>query len=979
MRLPNSQACLTAAALILGGACFAIKTHAQDVDFDRQVRPILAANCFACHGPDEETREADLRLDTSQGATADLGGHAAIQPGDADASALIQRIESDDRDLLMPPPDSGHELSDSQRQTLRRWIQQGGEYQVHWSFVNPKPISLNSDSHPIDQLVAIELQRSGLQPNPPADRYAWIRRVTLDLTGLPPTVEEADAFVDDPSEDAHLKVIDRLLASQSFGEHWARMWLDLARYADTRGYEKDNPREIWRYRDWVIAALNRDMPFDQFTIEQLAGDLLPDATTAQRLATAFHRNTLTNEEGGTDDEEFRVAAVKDRVDTTMQVWMGLTMGCAKCHSHKYDPISQKEYYQFYAFFNQTSDNDREAPLLATPTAEQLKAEQKLVQQIATLNTQLANVKGFDEAYQVWKREQASRSPWSPLHLASFDSQHDLTLKQSADGTLATQGSLPEQDTWTLALDVAPNESVQSLTALRLEVFPKRPDEGNPNDKNFVINELNVHWLQGEKRVPVKLVRPRADFSQQNWNIEQSIDGDDQTGWAVSPKANQPHVAVFDLETAIDITEGGQIQIEAKQLYGSQLVMSRLRWSVTGQDAEQLKAVLDDTSKATFQQVFPATQALLGRVNESKKTLADLRKSFPRTPVMQELPAKQQRETKVHRRGNFLDAAETVEPAVPVAFGSLPADAPRNRLGVARWLTAADNPLTARVMVNRVWARLFGIGIVETEEDFGTQGLRPSHPDLLDWLANHYQQSGWSLKQLLRTIVTSKTYQQSSAMTAEHREKDPRNRLLSRGPRFRISAEMIRDQALAASGLLSDKIGGPSVMPPQPDGIWKSTYSSRKWVNAVGEDRYRRGLYTYWKRTSPYPSMTTFDAGSGEVCLVRRVRTNTPLQALILLNDPSYFEAAGALGKLLRDEGVEYGFRRVLIRKPTEQERQRIGELFADNKREFDSDLAAAANLAETAGLDRITADAELAAWVTVASVLLNLDETVTKP
>ncbi|MCG8649019.1 MAG: PSD1 and planctomycete cytochrome C domain-containing protein [Pirellulales bacterium] len=740
---------------------------AQEIDFDRDIRPILATNCYACHGPDGEARQADLRLDTFDGATADLGGYTALKPGQADASVLVERVESDDENEVMPPADSGHRLTKHQKDLLRRWVDAGGHYTEHWAFVPPSRDhqTIDPQTHPIDHLVRAKLEEAGLQANPEADRYQLLRRVTLDLTGLPPTIQAADAFLADTSPQAYEKVVDRLLASDAFGEHWARMWLDIARYADTKGYEKDKPREIWRYRDWVIDAFNSDLPFDQFTIEQLAGDLLPDATVQQRLATAFHRNTLTNEEGGTDDEEFRVAAVKDRVDTTVQAWMGLTMGCAKCHSHKYDPISQTEYYRFYAFFNQTADADREAPLMPAPTRQQQQRADELQAQLATLREQL------------------------------------------------------------------------------------------------------------------------------------------------------------------------------------------------------------DAGAST----------LSGQIESAEKSLAAIRAQFPKIPVMQELAENKRRQTRIHNRGNFLDPADVVEPAVPAFFGTLPPHAPANRLGVARWLMDANNPLTARVMANRLWARLFGIGLVETEEDFGTQGLRPSHPQLLDWLAVELRENGWSIKQLIRTIVTSDTYLQSSSLSKEKLAKDPRNRLLSRGPRFRMTAEMLRDQALAASGLLTRKIGGPSVMPPQPDGIWKSTYSAQTWVNAKGENRYRRGLYTYWKRTSPYPAMTTFDAGSGEVCLIRRVRTNTPLQALITLNDPAFIEAAGALALRLRDGGIQHGFRRVLTRPATPEEVSRLEVLFESTRNEYARDLAAAANLAQSAGLPRISSNADLAAWITVANVLLNLDETLTKP
>ena len=734
--------------------------QAVEADYSRDVRPILAKHCFACHGLDPEARQADLRLDDRAWAIES----AAVVPGKPDQSELIARLESADPDTVMPPPDAGSQLSVEQIQLLREWIRQGAEYETHWSFTPPvqvtPPAAEYGASHPIDRFVLQRLQSVGLSPSPAADRLRLLRRLSLDLTGLPPTVEQADAFLADEAPDAFERVVDRLLNSEAYGEHWARMWLDLARYADTKGYEKDRGRVIWRYRDWVIDAFNQDMPYDQFTTEQLAGDLLPNPTDDQLLATAFHRNTMENEEGGTDDEEFRVAAVKDRVDTTVQVWMGLTMGCAKCHSHKYDPISQTDYYRFYAFFNQTQDADRAQPTLSTPTRQQRA-------QIEALEKELTELERLNQ---------------------NTDDQTQLTAKR-----------------------------------------------------------------------------------------------------------------------------------------------------------EELDAA---------------------------------RRAVPSTPILRERAADQWRETRIHRRGNFLDPGELVAAGVPAVFGQLPEDSPTNRLGVAHWLMQAENPLTARVVVNRVWAQLFGIGLVETEEDFGTQGMLPSHPDLLDWLAVDFREQGWSLKQLLKTIVTSRTYQQSSATTLRQLEVDPRNRWLSRGPRFRMTGEMVRDQALAVSGLLTQQIGGPSVMPPQPSGIWKSTYSGEKWQNATGPNRFRRALYTYKKRTSPYPAMVTFDAGSGEVCQIRRVRTNTPLQALVTLNDTAFVEAAGALADRMEAAAdttrsrITQGFRMVLIRKPDPEELDRLVALYDA----LQDELAEGSTLLKSAGLTK--GDPRL---VAVANVLLNLDETLTKP
>ena len=739
-------------------AILALGSKATAVDFNREIRPVLAANCFPCHGPDEGSREANLRLDHFESATRD----GALVPGKPSESELIARIETTDQEDLMPPPDSGHKLTPAEKKLLREWVQTGGDYSKHWSFIPPvksAPPQVSKPNWPrnaIDSFILAKLDQAELTPSPQAESYQLIRRLSLDLTGLPPTLEEAESFASDPSPAAYSAAVERLLSSPAFGEHWARMWLDLARYADTKGYEKDNPRTIWRYRDWVIEALNADMPYDEFTLHQLAGDLLPKATSDQILATAFHRNTMNNDEGGTDDEEFRVAAVKDRVDTTMQVWMGLTMACAKCHTHKYDPITIEDYYSTYAIFNQTADQDRsdDSPQVPTPTREQ-------AEQLAELQKLLAEA-----------------------------------------------NDLPEK-----------------------------------------------------------------------------------------------------------------------------------------------KKALEDEISA-------------------------LKKTIPTTPVLRELPEDQRRKTHVHLRGNFLDQApEELTPQIPGAFGSLPANAPANREAFARWLFSEDNPLTARVMVNRIWARLFGTGLVETEEDFGLQGTYPSHPELLDWLAVDYREGGWKLKSLLRTLVQSSAYQQSSVITSLALEKDPSNRLLSRGPRFRLSAEAIRDQALASSGLLTQRVGGPSVFPPQPDGVWKTTYSNLKWVNATDDNRYRRGLYTFLKRTSPHPAMTAFDVGSGEVCQIRRIRTNTPLQSLITLNDPAFLEAAVALAAKMQEAGgplsqqISHGFQRVLIRKPNTRELARLEKLYHDVGPDLaEGGFPKSADLPDgNPGL------------IAVAHLILNLDEALTKP
>jgi hypothetical protein len=759
------------------------------VDFNREIRPILAKNCFVCHGTDESSRAKGLRLDLREAATAALeDGETAIVPGDPDASALLLRVTEEHDTLRMPPRKVGPRLSQSEVELLRRWIAQGAGYETHWALVppvaHPGPAVQNQGwpRGPIDRFILARLEAEGLTPNPEADPYTLLRRLSLDLRGLPPTPEEVRRFLNERENDplAYERAVDRFLDDPAYGEKWARMWLDLARYADSAGYGSDPLRpNMWRYRDWVIDAFNRNLPYDEFTLWQIAGDLLPSASLEQRMATAFHRNTMTNTEGGTDDEEWRVAAVKDRADTTMQVWMGLTLGCAKCHSHKYDPITQTEYYQFYAFFNQTADADRpdESPVIPAPTPESEAAQQ------------------------------------------SFEAK---------------------------------------LTALKAKLTAK----------------------------PV------------------------------------PDAA--------------------------------------GADA----------------------------IKKEIEALEKQKPQAPTLPVLVELPAAQHRTTRLLRKGNFLEPAEEVTAGVPASLHPLAPGAPADRLALARWLVDRRNPLTARVAVNRFWSQIFGTGLVETEEDFGTQGENPSHPELLDTLAVDFMESGWNVKSLLRRIVCSASYRQASRPSPEALAKDPKNRLLSRAPRYRLEAEMVRDQALALSGLLARQVGGPSVFPPQPDGLWQAAFNGqRTWSTSAGSDRHRRGLYTFWRRTVPYPSMAAFDAPSREICAIRRVRTNTPLQAFVTLNDPVYVEAAQALARRIVREGgrstadrARFGLSLCLVRPPAEGSVQTVVALFDDALARYKNDRAAAVSLATEPigplpdGLD----PAELAAWTTVANVLLNLDGVLTK-
>ncbi|MDB5348828.1 MAG: type protein [Planctomycetota bacterium] len=986
------------------------------IQFARDIRPILSKHCFACHGPDETQRKGKLRLDLSEGAFADHDGRKAVVPGKPGESELLERITADDDETRMPPSKSGKKLDPEQIAMLQKWIESGAKWETHWSFkpivrpAKPEIIHAEWPENEIDRFVLARLEREGLRPSARADRYTLIRRVSLDLTGLPPTPADADAFVTDTRPDAFERVVDRLLACPSYGERFARVWLDLARYADTKGYEKDLTRTIWPYRDWVIAAFNRDLPFDQFTIEQLAGDLLPNSTVEQRIATAFHRNTMSNDEGGTDDEEFRIAAVKDRVDTTAQVWLGLTMGCAKCHTHKYDPVSQREYYRFYAFFNQTEDSDRsdDHPLLPSPTRDQ-------EQQLGRLGTELKRLRDelkrptpeIREAAAKWESSLGQGANWTSPKPSVMEAESKATLTLRDDGSIFIPGVGPEADAYRITLPI----DIPAVSAIRVESLP---DAGLPkggagrsrDDGNFVLSRIRATLKRADGEViEIPLTRAEADFSQEQFPVADAIKNSDLTkhGWAIAPRVGQRHAAIFATDRPISAGRGSSLTIELDHRYRLNypgFSFGRFRLSATAEPSPKLPAIVPDPVASVlkipdaersndqkqavldyFASIAPETKSVRDRI----AAIESETKAIPiaQTPIFRELPKERRRTTQIHVRGNFLEKGEVVTAAIPSAFPPLPEGASEDRLGVARWLVDPRNLLTARVMANRFWAQFFGTGLVKTQEDFGSQGLPPSHPELLDWLACEFRDGGWSMKRLCKMIVMSATYQQSARVTPELRSRDRFNRLLARGPRFRLEAEMVRDEALAVSGLLSAKLCGPSVMPPQPPGIWQTTYNNDKWVTSPGEDKHRRGLYTFLKRTSPYPSMTTFDAPSREVCTVRRISTNTPLQALVTLNDPVYVEASQALARRAVCEGgaglegrIERAFRLTLTRPPAGRELEQLSALYRRRLTYYQAHVDAAEAMAcsevgaAPAGTDR----AELAAMTAICNVLLNLDE-----
>jgi hypothetical protein len=967
---------------------FTTSAHAADTpDFNRDVRPILSAKCFKCHGPDDAARKAKLRLDRRDDAEHVLG-----KPAD---SELIRRISSTDAKEIMPPASVNKPLTAQEKDTLKRWITAGAKYEQHWAFVQPQkpqvPNTRYDTVNPIDAFVRARLEKEGLKPSPQADRYTLIRRVYLDLIGIPPTPEEVDAFVKDKSAGAYEKLVDKLLSSPHYGERWARRWLDLARYADTNGYEKDRQRSIWPYRDWVIKALNDDMPFDRFTIEQLAGDLLPNATLSQRVATGMHRNTMLNEEGGIDPLEFRFYAVVDRTATTGTTWLGLTVGCAQCHTHKFDPLSHTEYYGLFAFLNNADE-----PELPVPTAEQVKKRAELDAKIRELEAKLPEklpVAERDKLFAAWlASERKKATEWTVLKPTKLDGGPNTKLKLLDDGSIFASGDAMKRDLYTLTLSDLP----ENTTAIRIEALPddrlpaRGPGrafyEGPKGD--FLLGEVMLSAGGEPKKFASATEAPRRPGTP----ASKALDGNSQTGWASSGNEGKPSYAVFVLAKPLTAKEA-KLELLFERHYSASL--GRFRVSATTaadatareMPAEVEQALLVPEEKLTASQretLLHYWANVSAELKAARGEIDAIRKQMPvsaTTLVMQERPADNPRPTARHHRGEFLQPREPVTPGVPAWLPSLPKDAPANRLTFAKWLVSRGNPLTPRVTVSRHWQAFFGRGLVRTLDDFGYQGELPTNPQLLDWLAVEFVEQGWSVKKLHKLIVMSATYRQSSRVTPELLAKDPENKLLARGSRVRLEAEQIRDSALKAAGLLSAKMYGPSVFPPQPANVTtEGTYGKLEWKVSEGEDRYRRGLYTFAKRTAPYAMAGTFDAPSGEACLAKREVTNTALQALTMLNDTVLLEAAQSLAKRTlahpgkTDDRVEYLFRLCLMRVPTADEVTRIAKFYETQRERFATDPDRADAVAPRGEGPA----AERAAWTATARAILNLDEFITR-
>ena len=1119
------------ATLFFGVILGAAVCSAEPINFSRQIRPILSENCIACHGPDEKGRKGKLRLDDEQDAKRDRKGDFVILPGKPEQSELIKRIESTDPDDVMPPPKQHKTIAPAQLALLKEWIKQGAVWGRHWSYepvVRPS-VPKNGEANPVDAFLALRQKQEGLKWSAEAAKPVLIRRVALDVTGLPPAPEEVAQL----AKSTHAEIVSYFLAKPAYGEHWARQWLDLARYADSAGYPSDPGRIIWAYRDWVIKALNKNQPFDQFAVEQLAGDLLPNATEDQLIATAFHRNTMTQNEGGTSDEEFRNAAVIDRVNTTYAVFMGTTMACAQCHTHKYDPITITEYFRSYAFLNQSADSDKrdEAPLHSFLTPEQKASRAELTGQVAALESKFAAPSAaWLEGQDKWEASVRLDTGWKTPVPARATSGQKRQTDIATDGTITLQG---RTDTDTQTVDL-PLDAGQ-LTALRLETLPaggnfvvtavraqilppagytplparyvrvevpgqkrylqlaevevfskganvakgrpaklssqyqtaaagravdgntdgvdaknsvahsaeqdspwwevelsaetpvekvtvwNRTDNGGARMNGFVVTLLDaarkVVWSSGPTPAPEKahsfdinspttvtFAAAFADHEQSGFPAASLVRRNEgkEAGWAVAPQADRAHRLTLAASAPLRTPKGGTLRVTLSQgstYKGHVLGKFRLLTSAdpaamngTELPAAVLAAVaLDDSSRSATQKRMLSDHY----VRHVSKAASTERKQLARAkdmiealkpvtvPIMQDLPTDKRRKTFVQLRGNWQALGDEVGEGVPPSLARWDDAYPKNRLGLARWIVSRDNPLTARVTMNRLWESVFGVGIVRSSEEFGSQGDLPLHPELLDWLAAEFVENGWDTKKMLSLLLNTRAYRQASASVTQLNEKDPDNRFVARGPRFRPSGEMLRDQALAVSGLLSAKMFGPPVRPMRPNlGVSIAFGGSGDWQTSTGEDRHRRSVYTDTRRSTPYPSFATFDAPNRETCVIRRDRSNTPLQAFVTLNDPVFIEASQALARRLMKEGStdEARLRRAyalcLAREPDATELATLQTLLARSLKEYRADAMLAEQMATQplGPADKGTDLPALAAWTAVSSVIMNLDE-----
>lgn len=1041
-------------SVFCGSACLAVSAVSQaapKVDYSRDIQPLFAEHCLECHGPDAS--KGGLVLTTAMGAGKVLkSGEKGVVPGDVAHSAVIARVTTTDLDDRMPPKEK-KPLKPHEIELLKAWIEQGAKYDLHWAYkpvVQPKVPELagsmgrgagsKADStqnstlgapssmlaHPIDAFVRAKLAEKRIAPSDEADAYTLIKRASYDLLGLPPEPELVARYLKKAdtkkgkgphlSSQSYSELIDELLQSPHYGERWGRHWLDAARYADSDGYEKDRPRpDAWRYRDWVIRAVNEDVPFDQFTIEQLAGDLLPDATAEQIVATAFHRQTLTNTEGGTDQEQFRNEAVMDRTETTGAVWLGLTVGCARCHSHKYDQISQKEYYQLFSFYNNGDEVTRQVPTSPEAWAQYEKANGDAAKKLVPLQKKLDAAKAalpsklpeWEKGVQVRLAEARAKKvqpTFAPLVVSQVTAESKAKFQKLGDGSYLASGKTPKTDGY--VIEIAASE--KPLTALKLEVLPDAslPGKGPGRSKNgnFVLSELRV--LRGRsltEATEVTVHSPSADYEQKGFAAKDALDGNAQSGWGVSGKLGVAHNLTVQLAEPV-VGQGMKLFVKLEQRYekAAEHVIGRFRLLGSSEVTEasiapaEVVKILGEEPKRRNPVVIKPLWDWLEKVDAdviaAARELENAKAKLPKPPLMDARVIAQRtvspRATHVLHRGDFLQPAEEVVPAALSVLPPVKTSEPKvrpTRLDFARWLVSKDNPLTPRVTVNSIWAKLFGEGLVKTTADFGVRGMKPTHPELLDWLAAEFMDQGWSRKKLLKLIMTSATHKQESRNREELADIDPKNELLWRQNRLRVEGEVVRDLYLAASGLLSPKVGGPSVFPPMPPDIAALSYAGNfSWKTSEGEDRYRRGLYTFFKRTAPHPDLTTFDCPDANTTNVKRTVSNTPLQALTTLNAEAFAEAAQAMSRRLLTESLKSDDDRLaraiqlcLTRPPSERELTTLRKLLAESRSYYKAhadEATAAIGKYFIKGIDRT----ESAAWVATARIVLNMDEFITR-
>jgi hypothetical protein len=990
----------------------------QENVFQSDIRSLFAQRCIGCHGPDRA--EGGLRLDLQSSSFAELeSGERAIVPHDADQSELMRRIQSDDETIQMPP--EGARLTTEEIHRLRKWITAGGKFSNHWAFEPvknpPMPVVANSAwvSNSIDQFVLAKLERKKVRPSAEAHRSILIKRLYYDLLGLPPTPDEVESFVADQSADAYEKLVDQLLRSQHFGERWGRHWLDKARYADSDGYEKDRPRpNAWRYRDWVINAVNQDQPFDQFSIYQLAGDLFTDATRSQKLATAFHRQTLTNTEGGTDREQFRVEATFDRTETSASIWLGLTLTCARCHTHKYDQISHREYYQLYAFFNDSNESNATVDVKATANQEFLRKSDLHRKEIEEVNLKIKDQKKkLQGDIQRWTAEmivqaaKESRIRFHPADCVDVKSSSGVDFDQKKDGSYLAKGRVADKDKLTLVL----KSPSSPLTGIRIEVLTDSTLPGNgpgraPNG-NFVLSEMRA-YLGSDPNfkkdvIPLRFSSAEADWSQDKFPPSGALSKQNRTGWAISPQMGQPHHLDLFTATAVKCSNDQYLQVVLDQQYGGEHTIGRFRiLTMTGIDPlrtlpdQVSSSIRQDPSTRSVQQNEVIADYFLSQHSTTASLMKRRNHLRDNAPTVAEMSVRvmnpTQRTTKILHRGDFLQPEKEVQPGVlnvlanANTLGIPNQDHRPSRMDLAKWLFSPQHPLTARVTVNQIWSHLFGRGIVATVNDFGVRGDFPSHPQLLDWLAWEFSRNmSWSRKKLIKCIVMSATYRQSSVHRADVVKIDPTNRWFWRQNRWRVSAEIVRDLHLAASGLMSKKIGGPSVFPPLPTGVEKLSYANNfKWKTSPGEDRYRRGMYTFFKRTSPHPNLVSFDCPDSNTSVLRRETSNTPLQALVTLNNDVYLEASQAMVKRIyrwnlasdRDR-LKMAMRICLTRQPDNGEVGRFLKLLADARSYYQQNEADAEKMTARHPVDDLSST-ENAAWIATLRMVMNLDEFIVR-